>query len=222
MVFFPTEGPQEAIDDPSILSLHDSKLGKLKDEIKNVLSKNWQSTDFYSKILNRKSSEPSKDPHDFLMVWDKLQSLDKKNLNTQWKKLEAEVNQSKNRLKTFATTDYPKSWDMSNNSTYNSWKKSGTGLKDKADKAGAFTISIKGNKILEHIYPAGVYTHLLSTKENGTFSSPRFKFNEGNLWLRVIGDKGTTFRYSVWNYPRREITVYPKSSLNLFTKMVSF
>ena len=202
---------QKLIDDPSILSLHDSKLGKLKDEIKNVLSKNWQSTDFYSKILNRKSDEPSKDPHDFLMVWDKLQSLDKKNLNTQWKKLEAEVNQSKNRLKTFATTDYPKSWDMSNNSTYNSWKKSGTGLKDKADKAGAFTISIKGNKILEHIYPAGVYTHLLSTKENGTFSSPRFKFNEGNLWLRVIGDKGTTFRYSVWNYPRRG-TVYPKSS----------
>ena len=96
-------------------------------------------------------------------------------------------------------------------STYDSWKKSGTGLKDKAEKAGAFTLSLKGNKILEHIYPAGVYTHLLSTKENGTFSSPRFKFNEGNLWLRVIGDKGSSFRYSVWNYPRRG-TVYPKSS----------
>ena len=98
---------------------------------------------------------------------------------------------------------------MSNNSTYNSWKKSGTGLKDKADKAGAFTISIKGNKILEHIYPAGVYTHLLSTKENGV-SSQGLNLFKGNLCF-VIGDKGTTFRYSVWNYPRRG-TVYPKSS----------
>ena len=102
---------------------------------------------------------------------------------------------------------------MSNPNTYNSWKKSGTGLRENSAQAGAFTLSLKGNKILEHIYPAGVYTHLLSTKENGTFSSPRFKFNEGNLWLRIIGDKGSSFRYSVWNYPRRG-TVYPKSSPN--------
>lgn len=202
---------QRVIDDPSILSLHDITLAELKDEIKNIISKHWLSTDFNPKILKRKSIKPSRDPHDFLMVWDKLQSLDNESFINQWKKLEVEVNQSKSRLKAFVETDYPKLWDMSNPNTYDSWKKSGTGLKDKADKAGAFTLSIKGNKILEHIYPAGVYTHLLSTKENGTFSSPRFKFNEGNLWLRVIGDKGSSFRYSVWNYPRRG-TVYPKSS----------
>ena len=202
---------QRVIDDPANLSLHDNELAKLKDEIKYAITQNWQSTDFNSKILKRKSSELTKDPHDFLMVWDKLHSLDKKNFESQWKKLEAEVNQSKNRLKAFAKTDYPKTWNMSDPYTYNSWIKSGTGLKENIAKAGAFTITLKGNKILEHIYPAGVYTHLLSTKENGTFSSPRFKFNDGNLWLRVIGDKDSSFRYSVWNYPRRG-TVYPKSS----------
>ena len=100
------------------------------------------------------------------MVWDKLQSLDKKNLNTQGKTRsggESEQKPSEN----FCYNGLSKSWDMSNNSTYNSWKKSGAVLKDKADKAGAFTISIR-NKILEHIYPAGVFTSL-KHKENGTF-----------------------------------------------------
>jgi len=202
---------QRVIDDPANLSKHDTELIMLKDEIKKAISKNWQSTDFNSKILERKSIEPKKDPHDFLMVWDKLHSLDEKNLKTQWKKLQTEVNKSKIRLKAYTKTDYPKSWDMGDPSVYNSWKKSGSGLKDNHAKAGAFTITLKGNKILEHIYPAGVYTHLLSTKENGTFSSPRFKFNDGNIWLRVIGDEDSSFRYSVWNYPRRG-TVYPKSS----------
>ena len=202
---------QRVIDDPANLSLHDNELATLKDEIKNAVFKHWQSVDFISKILKRKPSEPTKDPHDFLMVWDQLHSLDQKNLKTQWKKLEEEVSQSQNRLKAFAKTDYPKAWKMSDPNTYNSWKKSGTGLKENTAKAGAFTITLKGNKILNHIYPAGVYTHLLSNKENGTFSSPRFKFNEGNVWLRVIGDKDSSFRYSVWNYPRKG-TVYPKSS----------
>ena len=202
---------QRVIDDPSNLSLYDSQLTELKEEIKGTISKHWQSIDFTSKILNRKSKDPSKDPHDFLMAWDRLESQDEKNFNTEWKKLESQVKESKKRLKNFTETDFSESWNMSNPRTYNSWKKSGTGLNENSAEAGAFTLSLKGNKILEHIYPAGVYTHLLSTKENGTFSSPRFKFNEGNLWLRIIGDKGSSFRYSVWNYPRRG-TVYPKSS----------
>ena len=202
---------QKVIDDPSNLSLYDNQLTELKNEIKNIISKHWQSTDFTLKILNRKNKEPSKDPHDFLMIWDKLESHDQRNLNAKWKKLEAQVKESKKRLKNFAGTNFSESWNMSNPSTYNSWKKSGTGLYGKPYKAGEFTLSLNGNKILEHIYPAGVYTHILSTKKNGTLSSPRFTFSEGNLWLRVIGSKESTFRYSVWNYPRRG-TVYPKSS----------
>jgi len=202
---------QKVIDDPSNLSLYDSQLTELKEDIKETISKHWQSIDFTSKILQRIPNEQSNDPHDFLMVWDKLESQDEKNFNTEWKKLESQVKESKKRLKNFTETDFAESWNMSNPRTYNSWKKSGTGLKENSAKAGAFTLSLKGNKILEHIYPAGVYTHLLSTKENGSFSSPRFKLNEGSLWLRVIGDAGSSLRYSVWNYPRRG-TVYPKRS----------
>jgi len=95
--------------------------------------------------------------------------------------------------------------------TYAKWKKSGTGLNEHSSKAGQFSLNFKGEEIIHNIMPAGVYTHLLSTKQNGTLSSPRFKFEKGNLWIRVIGDKGATVRYSVWNYPRRG-TVYPKSS----------
>ena len=37
---------QKVIDDPSNLSLYDNQLSELKNEIKNIISKHWQSTDF--------------------------------------------------------------------------------------------------------------------------------------------------------------------------------
>ena len=76
---------------------------------------------------------------------------------------------------------------------------------------GEFHVLTSGDRIIERILPSGAYTHLLSNKQNGTLSSPRFQFDEGNAWIRAIGDKGTTLRYVVWNYPRRG-TVYPKGS----------
>ena len=165
LVFFQTEDlAQKVIDDPSNLSLYDNQLTELKNEIKNIISKHWQSTDFTSKILNRKNKEPSKDPHDFLIIWDKLESQNQRNFNAEWKKLEAQFKESKKRLKNFSETNFSESWNMSNPSLQ-FLEKECTGLKENSAQAGAFTLSLKGNKILEHIYPSGVYTHILSTKK---------------------------------------------------------
>ena len=145
------------------------------------------------------------------MPWKKLNSLKDQEFSKEWQRLKKQVEESENRLVSRRQNSNKNYWNLGIQETYAKWKKSGTGLNEHSSKAGQFSLNFKGEEIIHNIMPAGVYTHLLSTKQNGTLSSPRFKFEKGNLWIRVIGDKGATVRYSVWNYPRRG-TVYPKSS----------
>ena len=63
---------QRVIDDPSNLSVYDNQLTELKNEIKNVISKHWQSTDFTTKILNRKRQRAIKRPTRFSDVMGQI------------------------------------------------------------------------------------------------------------------------------------------------------
>ncbi len=201
---------QKVIDDPAYLKNSEKPLLHLKKEIKKEIVKVWKNVNLNIEFeIIKKSTE--EDALNFLHPWEKLHSLVDENFSKEWQVLNKKVKESEARLNLHRSTVYPVSWQLKDPKTYSEWKKSGTGLKKNPSKAGSFTLTLKGDKILENILPAGAYTHLLSTKQNGTLSSPRFEFKEGNLWVRVIGDKGTTVRYSVWNYPRKG-TVYKKSS----------
>ena len=212
---------QKVIEDPAHFTDHEKTLLDLKNEIKNEIVKVWKKIDLNIELgANKKSTE--KNALNFLRPWEKLHSLIDDNFSKEWDKLKKQVKESEARLNVRRSTVYPLSWELKDPKTYSKWKKSGTGLKNHPSKSGLFTLSLKGDKILEDILPAGAYTHLLSTKQNGTLSSPRFKFVEGDLWVRVVGDQGTTVRYSVWNYPRRG-TVYKRSSPDpLAEKWINF
>ncbi|MFT5290222.1 MAG: hypothetical protein ACI82F_002294, partial [Planctomycetota bacterium] len=59
------------------------------------------------------------------------------------------------------------------------------------------------------VYPAGAYTHRLSTKHRGVLESPRIELeDEYRVWLLVAGGGQARVRYVVQNYPRSG-TVYP-------------
>jgi hypothetical protein len=203
---------QKVIDDPSFINEHNIKLTSLKQKIKNELVQSWMKIDIEHdlKKSNQKSS-PSDEILDFLMPWKKLNSLKEQEFSKEWQRLKKQVEESENRLVSRRQNPHKNYWNLGLQKSYAEWKKAGTGLNEHSSKAGQFSLNFKGEEIIQNIMPAGVYTHLLSTKQNGTLSSPRFKFEKGNLWIRVIGDKSATVRYSVWNYPRRG-TVYPKSS----------
>ena len=203
---------QKVIDDPSVINEYNYKLNSLKKEIKKEFIKSWMNIDIVNKLKTSTSKiSPSDETLDFLMPWKKLNSLKDQQFSKEWGRLKKQVEESKNRLDSRRQNSRKNYWNLGLQKTYSEWKKSGTGLNEYSSKAGQFSLNIKGDEIIHNIMPAGVYTNLLSTKQNGTLSSPRFKFEKGNLWIRVIGDKGATVRYSVWNYPRRG-TVYPKSS----------
>ena len=203
---------QKVIDDPSIINEYNHKLSTLKHEIKNEFIQSWLQIDIEKKLRNSaKKISSSDEPLDFLLPWKKLNSLEGQEFTKEWQRLKKQVDESNSRLVSHRQNLNKNYWNLGLQETYEKWKKSGVGLNKLSSKSGQFNINFEGEKIIYNIMPAGVYTHLLSTKQNGTLSSPRFKFEKGNLWIRVIGDKGTSVRYSVWNYPRRG-TVYPKSS----------
>lgn len=203
---------QKVIDDPSTSNEYNHKLTSLKQKIKDEIVQSWIKIDIESELKkSTKKQSPSNQTLDFILPWKELNSLQGQEFSMEWKRLKKLVEESKIRLVSRRQNSKKDYWNLGIQETYTKWKKSGTGLNENSSKAGQFSLHFKGEEIMHNIMPAGVYTHLLSTKQNGTLSSPRFVFEKGNLWIRVIGDKNATVRYSVWNYPRRG-TVYKKSS----------
>ena len=202
---------QKVIEDPTVSKDHENRLGEIKTAVKKALAEVWKSPGLAEKILAQSPKENQDNADNFLMPWQKLRDLEGSDFSSEWNKIKKQVRESEQRLLSRLSTNYSFSWKLKHGSAYDLWPKSGTGLGKKPSKPGDFTIALEGNEILRNILPAGAYTHLLSTKQNGTLSSPRFVFEKGDLWIRVIGDKGSVVRYSVWNYPRKG-TVYQRSS----------
>lgn len=81
--------------------------------------------------------------------------------------------------------------------------------------AGEFVVKREGDKIFDQLLPTGLYTHLLSDKHSGTFTSPNFHIGDTtkSLDVKVLGGGDARLRYVVQNYPRQG-TVYPLRRLN--------
>ncbi|MEM7015369.1 MAG: DUF1549 domain-containing protein, partial [Verrucomicrobiota bacterium] len=130
-----------------------------------------------------------------------------------FKLLQAEINAWQDRQKTEASS-YVQHWDLTKANDLDEW----FGAPGSPSKPGDFAVAPEGNKALIGIYPAGVYTHLLSTKHGSQLTSPDFNLEGKNeLWVQVMGDGESAVRYVVQNYPRRG-TVFPVTDLKVDEK----
>ena len=209
---------QRVIETPKRLSKNESELTELKKKIRSKLSLAWKEA--VTDIAENLQTPPSKKWQDAILdgsshnpfkVWAKMRNAHKDNFARDWKVQKESFLTSKDILDRRHSGAYRRSWKLGDSKQYAKWSKSGRGMKKDPSPAGSFHVLTSGEQIIDRILPSGTYTHLLSKKQNGTLSSPRFLFDEGNVWIRAVGDKGTTLRYVVWNYPRRG-TVYPKGS----------
>ena len=89
-------------------------------------------------------------------------------------------------------------WDPRRDTIYTS----GHGFLQGATKAGEFSIALDGKSTLARIYPSGVFSDLISTKDRAVLMSPRFKCEGGTLWMRTTGGGSSRAKYVVQNYPR--------------------
>lgn len=107
-----------------------------------------------------------------------------------------------------------KRWSFDDRDDVAAWTKTGSGVAESQPKSGAFAIADVGDAVIEGIYPAGVYSHLVSSKNAARITSPDFDVvGPTELWLRVFGANNAAARYVVQDYPRKG-TVYPVPALN--------
>ncbi len=107
-----------------------------------------------------------------------------------------------------------RSWDLGTPGDVARWFPAGNGLSHLPANAGDFVIGLQGDQIVEHILPAGIYSHLLSTKHRGVLNSPRFSVKPGDqVYVQLIGGGQASLRHVVQNYPRNG-TVFPIHRIN--------
>ncbi len=195
---------------------HEVELGEIKNGIKSQLAQAW--LNHADRIADRllapdetmKAMLVSADaPTHSLHVWKTLLAeIEKQNdFKSAWQAQERQwsVQQtSQSDQRNEAVHD----WDLASQTDFEAWF--GEGSESFAPVvAGEFTLANDGNQIVSAIYPAGVFTNLISDRHRGVLGSPRFHVDEKwTAWMRCVGGGQATARYVVQNYPRNG-TVYP-------------
>jgi hypothetical protein len=103
-------------------------------------------------------------------------------------------------------------WDLSKGDERN-WFRHGVNLPEQASSPGEFVIEPSGERVIGGLLPAGVYSHLLSQRHNGLFTSPRFKIETDSISVRALGGGGAMVRVIVDNYPLGSNPIFPKATL---------
>ena len=93
------------------------------------------------------------------------------------------------------------------------WFRYGTGPTAESTAAGEFTIEPTGDRVLRGLLPAGSYSHLLSSRQPGVLSSPRFVIDTDSISVRVLG-QGAMARVVIENYPLGNGGIYPAARLS--------
>lgn len=203
-----TRPGRTAVDLPAVRTTNQAELLKLKTQVRDAVADEWMRAvdDLANRLMNdqnlwKNAEQPSSPVH--LLHQMKSAASDPKAFVSAWQKLVREWEAYQESLSIYRRTEYPFRADFSK------WYREGIGLSGHASKPGEFAIHTSGEDALLGIYPAGVYSHLLSQKHPARFTSPDFRLTGGNsLWLRVTGGGSAMARYVVHNYPR-DGTVYP-------------
>jgi cytochrome c553 len=81
-------------------------------------------------------------------------------------------------------------------------------------RPGGFAIEPDGDALLGGLLPAGVYSHLLSSKHHGIFTSPRFEITTGAISVLAVGGHGARVRLIPDNYPIGGDRIFPQATLD--------
>ncbi|MBI1373614.1 MAG: DUF1553 domain-containing protein [Phycisphaera sp.] len=201
------------IDTPDRFADSKTTLARLKGDIRRGLADAWlASLDGVAKGLFDERAAPwqgamkaaAKDPSDPLWAWTQLRDKSGDAWGKAWTSVHERYEQSVEDLA--AQHAVSGAWRLGTDDA-DAWHTDGVGLDGRA-RAGEFSVLPVGDRAITDVYPAGVYTHGLSTKLNGLLTSPRFEVDMQRIFVRVAGDGESIARYAMQNYPRSG-TVYP-------------
>ncbi|MEP6539476.1 MAG: PSD1 and planctomycete cytochrome C domain-containing protein, partial [Bryobacteraceae bacterium] len=170
---------QVAIDSPDTLTRNKTELAALKPRIKAALAAQWR-TSVEQAVNGAGTLFPLSANEEESRAWFE-----------KWKKDlagRAELN----------AKNFPVRWDAV--ASFAQWPKEGTGIPDAPSLPGEFAIEPSGSRAINGIYPAGVYSGLLSRKHGAVLTSPRFKIATDSISFQMLGGNFSLAQLIIENY----------------------
>lgn len=116
-------------------------------------------------------------------------------------------------VESYRSQEMLENWRFTDSDSLQDWYRVGKGLEPTTIRPGEFAVAAEGASILTDVFPAGVYTNLVSDKDPARLASKDFRIpGKYQLWLRVQGDGNSQVRYVVEDYPRNGV-VFPTASI---------
>lgn len=163
----------------------------------------------------------AKDSSSPLQPWVKLSGLTGQAFQEGWNQLASFWKTELDGRRGFNRTNFTHGWDL-RGADAGRWFMAGAGAAPgqgaSADAgapvpAGEFCVEVKGDRVLRGLYPAGVFSHALTRKQSGVFTSPRFKVETDSISVRALGERSMA-RLVVENYAIGGGGLYPAVNLN--------
>ena len=205
------------VDTPEKQQTNNSALAALKPRIRQMVAAAWLTSlaDLPQRLQHSKPSaaelKDASSAHTSLAAWNHLHKLNGAAFSTEWQNQLAASAAQRQAAEAFQNAPTLFRWDAHQPESPHCYY-DGNDV-PQSTPAGEYSIAPNGSKVIEDIYPAGRYSHLLSSKHRGVFASPRFRCEGGQLWVRVAGGGDSRVRYVVQNYPRSGL-IFPKQDLS--------
>ncbi len=175
---------QVAIDSPGQLTRNMAELAGLKVRIKSALAEQWRGgieRALTTQVSSRESPVfPLTASEEEARAWFE-----------EWKKTLAVRAESN-------AKNFPVRWDAV--ASFEQWPRKGTGVPASPSPAGEFAVEVSGGRAINGIYPAGVYSGLLSHKHGAVVTSPRFKIGTDSISFQILGGNFSFAQLIIENY----------------------
>ena len=216
---------QPVIDTAEHLNSHREELVKLRADLRLQFGRLWQDAKPNLSVelpappppaaaADKKPAEPPKPDYGPLALWRELKDLPASDaFRVGWEGAAAHLRKDLDERREFNAKGFRRMWQLDDAAVYANWFRSGNGLPDQPSKAGEFYVLTEGDRLVNGIYQAGVFPHLLSRKHSGVLQSPRFKIDSDSISLRVLGGNLAWARIVVENYALGSGGIFPAANL---------
>ncbi len=163
--------------------------------------------------MDRAIAEAKADAANPLHIWARLGEWDDARFPAAWSALASDLGGKQQEALRFNGEKFRPLWILSGDD-YQRWFHAGSGLGSEPTRPGEFALAPVGERIIEGLAPAGVFTPRLSSKHNGLLTSPRFTIDSDYLSVHAQGGGGAMVRVIVDNYPLPQNPIFPKSTFD--------
>lgn len=193
---------------------------RMKELIRERLSAAWSAEEVKAHLLKpeapwQSAIENATQPGNPLHAWNQLADKEGEEFRKGWESLKEAWKASVEQLGKQNRFSYENRWRLKNSAEAGKWVVHGTGaVSGKTHPAGEFHLQADGEQVVGGIFPGGLLSHALTSRDSAVFNSPNVMLDgKTRVFVKAAGSSQSIVRYAVRHYPR-DGTVYPVGRMN--------